>query len=337
MTDQPRPDPLADDVAWVRRHLGPADPLRSAPAAAATEPTVVAALPAPRRRTRVTVAALTAVALVAAAAVVVATRGAGSGSSGTRVVGGQPVVAAAAATEAARTAQVSVSLTVGPEVIDVQGAVDLVAGAADFTADLPMSLGSVEVRTVGSVAYVHLPANLQGLAGGKPWIAADVPTVDGLAGAQLGLPGLGQGFDVRTLLDWLRGVSGTVTQVGTDTIHGAAATHYRAEVDLSKAAAAAPPAVRDGLAQAAQAVGGPIPVDVWVDGQGRLVQLTTSADPTGVPGAGPVALTVDLWGFGQPVDVAAPPADQVSTLPVAGILHGILGAGGAGGQAIPGV
>jgi len=339
------PENLADDVAWVRRHLGPADPVRSSGPAPVTEPpAVLAAAPAPHHpRARVAVAALTAAALVGAAVAVVATHGGGSGHA-TRVASGAPIFAAAATTEAAHTAQVSVSVTVGSEVVDVQGEVDLTAHNADFTATLPMSIGTVEVRTIGTVAYVRLPANLQGVVGGKAWIQADLPTVDGLAGQQLGLPGLGAGLDVTALLDWLRGVSGTVTDIGSETIHGITATHYRADVDLTKAAADAPAAVRPGVEQAAQAVGQTVPVDVWVDAQGRLVQLTTSVDPgkfqapagtdlpgTDVPGAGPVAVTVDLWNFGMPVDVTAPPADQVSALPIGGALRSVLGGGGLGG------
>ena len=339
----PPNDQLADDVAWLRRHLGPADPIRSfAPMAPpAPDPAVLAATqlaPAQprRRRARVAVAALSAAALVAAVAAVSATAGTGHGA--THVVSGQPIFAAAATTEAARTAQVSVSITDGSNVANVHGAVDLAADTSDLTADLPMGVGSVEVRTIGSVAYVKLPTNLQGLAGGKAWIEADLPTIDGLAGQELGLPALGSGLDMTGMLDWLRGVSSNVTQVGTDTIHGAGTTHYRANVDLAKAAANAPADVRSRVEQAAQAVGQTIPVDVWVDGQGRLRQLTASLDPSkaqapsdaAVPSTGPIVVTVDLWDFGAPVTVTAPPADQVSNLPLDGTLGGVPRAAGLG-------
>jgi hypothetical protein len=339
-------DQVADDVAWLRRHLGPADPMRSfAPMVPpAPDPAVLAAtqlIPAAprRRRARTAVAVLSAAALVGAIAAVSARAGAGHGA--THVVSGHPIFAAAATTEAARTAQVSVSVTAGSDVINVQGVVDLAADNSDFTADLPMAVGTVEVRTIGSVAYVKLPTNLQGLVGGKAWIQADLSTIDGLAGSQLGLPALGSGLDMTGMLDWLRGVSGNVTEVGTDTIHGDSTTHYRASVDLTKAAADAPAAVRSRVEQAAQAVGAAIPVDVWVDGQGRLRQLTASLDPgkvqapsgVDIPGSGPVVVTVDLWGFGVPVSVTAPPVDQVSTLPVDGALRGVVGAGSLGGAA----
>jgi hypothetical protein len=343
--NQPLPpdEQLGDDVAWLRRNLGPADPIRSlAPAPPPPEPALLAATPLlsarpPRRRVRMAVAALSAAALIAAVAAVAATSGAGHGA--THVVSGQPVFAAAAATEAARTAQASVSVTAGSNVTTLQGSVDLADQTSDLTADLPMGLGTVEVRTIGSVAYVKLPTNFQALVGGKTWIQADLPTIDGLAGQQLGLPALGSGLDMTGMLDWLRGVSSDVTQIGTDIIHGVATTHYRASVDLTKAVANAPAAVRSGVERAAQAVGQTIPVEVWVDGQGRLRQLTATIDPgnaqapsdLGPSTTGPVVATVDLWDFGAPVTVTAPPADQVGTLPISGGLGGVLGSGGLGG------
>jgi len=339
----PPDEQLADDIAWLRRHLGPADPIRSmAPAPPPPDASLLAAAPLvaagpPRRRARVAVAVLSAAALIAAVAAVSAT--AGGGHHATHVVSGQPVFAAAAATEAARTAQVSLSVTDGSNVTTVQGSVDLPAETADLTADLPMGYGTVEVRAIGSVAYVKLPSKFQSLVGGKAWVQADLPTVDGLAGQQLGLPALGAGLDMTGMLDWLRGVSSDVTEVGPDTINGVSTTHYRATVDLAKAAANAPAAAQSRVQQAAQALGQTLPVDVWVDGQGRLRQLTTSIDTgTGqapsdlaASGTGPIVATVDLWNFGVPVTVTAPPADQVSTLPSAGALSGVLGARGLGG------
>jgi hypothetical protein len=198
----------------------------------------------------------------------------------------------------------------------------------------------VEVRTIGSVAYVQVPSSLQALLGGKPWVKADATTAEGLAGQVLGVPGLGTGLDFTGLLEWLRGVSGQVTVVGTDTIHGAVATHYHADVDLAKAAASAPSGSRAKLEQAALAAGQTIPVEVWIDNQGRLRQLKASFDPSklqappGGPtkGLGTVVATVDLWNFGTAVNVIPPPADQVGALNgMTGGLKGLLGRGGIPG------
>jgi hypothetical protein len=50
------------------------------------------------------------------------------------------------------------------------------------------------------------------------------------------------------------------------------------------------------------------PVDVWIDDQDRVVKLVAS-----VPDGGD--LTFEVTSFGVPVDVQAPPADQVEELP----------------------
>jgi hypothetical protein len=349
MSDHLPSDQISDDVRWVRRHLGGANPVPSPADLTPPRPGLVATLvatsagdgalqrEAPQLRTRRR--AMVATALVGTAAMIAAIvavgvigRG-GSGPSVTRVASAQPVFASASVTEAARTAQVSLSVTVGATVTNVQGVADLSTGNADFVADLPAPLGAVEVRTIGPVAYVQLPSSMQTLLGGKPWIKADVPTVEGLAGQQLGLP-LAGGLDFTGLLDWVRGVAGGVTVVGADTIHGETATHYRANVDLTKAAANAPSAIRAKLEQTAMAAGQTIPVDVWIDNQGRVRQLRVSFDPSKfhspasgtIKNPGTVVAIVDLWNFGTSVQVTPPPADHVNAVTgISGALRGLLG------------
>jgi hypothetical protein len=72
----------------------------------------------------------------------------------------------------------------------------------------------------------------------------------------------------------------------------------------------------------APALGRTVPMDVWIDAQGRLRQLQVSLDlntlnpsqgvtlPSQVHGT--AVLTVDLWNFGVTVHPVPPPANQVS-------------------------
>ena len=62
-----------------------------------------------------------------------------------------------------------------------------------------------------------------------------------------------------------------------------------------------------------------MPVDVWIDDQDRVVKVTTTAPDIG-------DVTFEITAFGVPVDVQAPPADQVEALPSLGSL-GLFGAG----------
>jgi hypothetical protein len=359
MNDHLPSDALSDDTSWVRRHLGPANPVPSPGEVTPPRPGLVAALvgaeasqDAPRvevplvrahRRAKVATALVGTAAMIGGIVAAGVIRTGGASHSVTRLASTQPVFAAASTTEAARTAQINLSVTVGATVTAVQGVADLSTGNADFTADLPAGIGAVEVRVIGPVAYVHVPSSVQALLGGKPWMKADVATVEALAGQQLGLPGFGGGLEFTGVLDWLRGVSGPVTTDGTTTtIRGAATTHYHADLDLTKAAANAPSGSRAKVEQAAQAAGQTIPVDVWIDGQGRLRQLKASFDPSkvqalaGVTARSPGAMvaTLDLWGFGTPVNVTPPPADQLSALSgITGALKGLIGRGGLpGGQ-----
>jgi hypothetical protein len=298
-----------DDVAWARAVLGRANPVPSANPAnrgpiAAPYP-VAAARSVARHRARrraVTVGALaSAAALVAAVGATVALAGGGGHGA---PAGTHAVFAAAATTEAARTADISLSVTTGATSLSGQGVADLATGDADFTVDLPASLGQVEVRSVGGTVYVQVPPGFSSLAGGKAWASFAAPT------ANAGTP---SSFDATWLIDWLRGIAGPVTTVGTgDTVHGDPTTHYRATIDLSKVAPGAPAGLQPLTSQS-------VPVDVWVDGAGRLRRLTASVDASGasgasgasVPGLGTVQVNAELWGFGTPVEVAAPPADQV--------------------------
>ena len=354
MTDRLPSDDIDDDVAWVRQHLGAANPVPrvdGAPTPPVLSGAALASAAAThgaitlegrradgRRRATLVTAAVGAAALIGAV-VAVGVNG-GGGSRPTRITSPQPLLTAAAATAAARSAEVSLSLTVGTTVTNVQGAADLSTGNADVTADLPAGLGTAEVLSVGQVAYVRLPPGMQSIFGGKPWVKADLSTVEGLAGAQVGVPGLGSGFQFSGILDWLGGVSGSVSTVGSETIHGDATTHYRAEVDLTKAAASAPAARQAELQQAAIAAGQTIPVDIWLDGQGRLRQMTVSFDPAkahlpsgaALHSPGVVVATVDLWNFGAAVNVTPPPADQVAPMTgIPGVVKGILGTAGIGG------
>jgi hypothetical protein len=110
------------------------------------------------------------------------------------------------------------------------------------------------------------------------------------------------------LLKALKGV-GTSHLVGTENIRGTATSHYRAEIDLNKAADRIPDrAAADALKRLVDQSGtSGFPIDVWVDRVGRVrrEQVRYSAAGAGMD------MTVEFTRFGVPVDTTPPPADQV--------------------------
>ena len=157
-------------------------------------------------------------------------------------------------------------------------------------------IGSIELRQTGDQLYVRIPPNR---VPGKEWIS---------------MPASGAGTvsppDPLQSLQVLAGAH-DVTKVGEEDVNGTPTTHYSVVVDpaaLKSAvagdprAAALPPGVLD---QAKD-----VTTDVWVDDQNRPRRLRVDLKVQAVT----VRTAVEFHDYGKPVDVAAPPADQVLTI-----------------------
>jgi hypothetical protein len=202
------------------------------------------------------------------------------------------------------------TITGGGQSASGQGVGDFRTGDANATVTLPL-LGEIQVLSVGGAPYVEVPEQFRQFNSGKPWARTDTVNVLQLANAALGGLGLSQPFDPAQVLPYVRGVSGEVTEVGRETVRGIAATHYRASIDLSRAAEQSNPEVQPGWRGAAAKQ--PLPADLWVDDQGRLRKLIVT-----VTGLMPVTATFELWDFGIAVNAVAPPPDQVGEFEIGG-------------------
>lgn len=299
---------------------------------------------------------------VAGIAALVAVAGAcGGGSSSpsanagaARVVTRDPVrllAASADAVSAAKSAKMSiaVALTVSGKSVTVtaDGAFDFKARAGELTMDmsamgLPGGRGRMQARVLGSVVYMNL-GDLIGATnttaarelGGKHWVKLDSTTLADQGGAA-GFGTLGSS-DPTSTLDALRGVASDVKDLGHESVRGADTTHYAVTIDLTKALGHLPAASRDAAAQSLKMFGeGSVPADVWIDGDGRPRKFMMNLDATHASGTTLGALTLELYDYGTPVDVQAPPDsdtfDMTSMLGGAGGLGG-LGGGNAAGSA----
>jgi hypothetical protein len=209
-------------------------------------------------------------------------------------------------------------------VITLRGAVDEATGTGELAMDLDVGdqRGTVEIRIVSGVLYLRM----SGLdAGGVPtprgdrWLVLDPTAIaegfgaDEAAGTS---PGAFTGF-VGDLLASLRGVADEVEDLGRDEVRGVPTTRYRADVDLARALDRAPADQREDLREALEQLGaGRVPYEVWIDDEGLPRRLRVTVDPSAfdlpsVEGLdGSAILTVDLYDFGRPVAVEAPPAEE---------------------------
>jgi hypothetical protein len=105
------------------------------------------------------------------------------------------------------------------------------------------------------------------------------------------IPGPG-GTDPNQLLGVLTKSSKEVEILGKEEIRGVLATHYRAHLDERK------------LEQTDRFSRNELVVDAWVDDNGLVRRVRAPYDQG-------VTVRVDLFDFGVPVEVDAPPADEI--------------------------
>ncbi|GAA1712187.1 LolA-like protein [Fodinicola feengrottensis] len=200
----------------------------------------------------------------------------------------QMVQAAFTQTSKANTFKVSLTM-----VVTIQGRKITLSGdgsgqcqppAADIVLSGPTKVHSI---TVGSTVYEQVN-------GGK-WTKTQ-----GSGGSSLG-----SGNQADTLRYLER--AGNVTPLGAKTVHGASATGYTATIDLNKAIAAAKGDEKTALEAMKKGLGkDTLPVQVWLDGQGRVVEFHLTV-PTTIQGHQlDIDMTMTMFDYGTPVHIVAP-------------------------------
>lgn len=200
--------------------------------------------------------------------------------------------------------------------LEAEGLIDYATGHGIMRMDMGSlglpgaAAGDAEMRMLGSVVYMKLPGSE---LGNRPWIKFDL---EALGESGTPVPGLSPASnDPRGVLDALRGVSGEVQEVGEESIRGVATTHYRASVDLDKAQDEVPEARREDFAAFSERLGlETLPIDVWVDEEGRARRFAYEVETpaSSEAPASQVELVIDLFDFGVDVDVDAPPESEVT-------------------------
>jgi hypothetical protein len=172
--------------------------------------------------------------------------------------------------------------------------------------------------------YIRMPSMLSSkLPGGRPWMKIEISKM----AKSMGMPGLssmlnGAGMtDPSQFLQYLRGESGNVTKVGTDTVDGVSTTHYRATVDMAKAikrlsgndSAAAQRLEQTMMNDLHTHV---LPMDVWIDSNHlvRRIALHMSFTVPTTTQSLAMSMQFDIPEYGPQSEPQAPPAGQVTDM-----------------------
>jgi len=340
--------PLGDPTSWFAASQaepgGTADPVPAPPAAVAAIPPAHHGEPprAPRKAdgglvtardvyavvTLILVALLVVGALVATGKLSVNLPGSGSSrvatgqraapppSSSTGPVSLDTLQVAAANTQAAQSEEFTMSMSVetGTHHFSVYGSGAVTQDGKHVRIDLSVP-GVAHVETLGIDESIYM--NLDGLGiparqlpAGKHWVRIDLADIAAQAGVDLDtLRQQAQDSTPTNGLEYLQGLSGEVTRVGDDTVNGAHATHYRAAIDYPNLANQVPtltPQARQQLTAL-----GTLPADVWIDDANRIVKMQLTVDASAYGAQGHAEMTMEISRFGAPVDIQAPPPEEV--------------------------
>ena len=170
-------------------------------------------------------------------------------------------------------------------------------------------------RLAGSSLYLRVPGAAQA-TGGKPWIKI---STGGLA-AHSSLGGLpNASSDPSRFVDYLRAAGNKIIYDGPATVRGIATKRYHAEINLDRYAAQVPAAnralARHAVADLEAALGSHLmPVDVWLDHQGRVRQMHMSLAQCVAGHRLSMEMTMSFYDFGAQTIPAPPPPSQVHDL-----------------------
>lgn len=220
------------------------------------------------------------------------------------------------ATIAAGSAAVTLTQQIGEQTVGGEGAFTFggeepAAGRLTLEQPLPDgTVGEVESIITGTEIYLRFPEGT--LPTPTPWVLIDL--TDPAFGGSEALGELAS--DPTQSLVYLRAAT-DVQEVGEEEIAGVATTHYTYTVDLVTAVEVTEdPALAEFLEQTRTQLGSDeIPAEVWIDEEGLVRQQSSSAEVVGGDGT-PIQTvsTITYTEYGVEVDVAPPPAEEVTDL-----------------------
>jgi hypothetical protein len=242
------------------------------------------------------------------------------------------LAASATRTSHARSARIAMRMrmTVPPNGTAVTANATGVVGFRDRSVDLALHMavpgaGTIRMREimVWPVIYMRSPLFTAALHG-KRWVKLDMARLERANGIDLSALASTGSNDPTEMLQTLENESDSLRNLGPATVRGVPTVHYRAVIDLAKAAKNAPAAVRAAVqrsdARLIEMLGTDrMPVDVWIGGDKLVRRLAyrMSVPVAATGGTMAMDLRLDMFDFGVPVHVTAPPAREVAELPAA--------------------
>jgi hypothetical protein len=170
--------------------------------------------------------------------------------------------------------------------------------------------GATTVDTIssGTLLFIRSPVFQQAIPPGKEWVRVDLAQLAKQNGVDLGSL-VDSNPTPNSALAYLRGSTGKVQELGEEKVKGKDTTHYKTTIDLEQAARRASGSTRQSIRRVIDVAGvAKLPVEVWVGDDGYVRKVTYRQH------SGPkqsAKITMEMYDFGSPVTITAPPAATV--------------------------
>jgi hypothetical protein len=201
-------------------------------------------------------------------------------------------------------AHVEVGINLAAQELSGSGDEQLSAGklvALDLTEQLS-GVGDIRVIVADGKTYAKLPSSMN--PSGKPYLLVSTnssnPTIRQLA------PYLDSVLSAVSPASFsvLAGAAKSVELKGSEPVDGVSTTHYSIQVEIAKL-----PATYPGKAELASGGVAVLPLELYLDSQGRPVKAIPHVTVQGQD----VPISAQYSDYNKPVSIQAPPADQIGS------------------------
>ncbi|MFP3883386.1 MAG: hypothetical protein ACLFRT_05010 [Actinomycetota bacterium] len=216
-------------------------------------------------------------------------------------------------------------------VIVFSSAFDTETGDSEFVMDMSSFMDSVEIedddpfadvaagmfneiafREVGDTAYVKFPFFTAMLGSETEWVSMPADEGDAFANDFETFP-----TDPSEIMENFDEEGASIEEVGTETVNGVEATHYRITLDPEAMDLSAEEEAE--LADSGILTTGVIPMDIWISEDGYMTRMVMVIDGTGLDSASgeefeTMTMTYNVFDVNAGVVIEEPPADQVTPM-----------------------
>lgn len=217
--------------------------------------------------------------------------------------------------------------------IIAEGSIDNETGMSQITMDmsdvfssmdsgggmsLPPEAGIMEMITDGDDTYMKSPLLSMFGDSEKPWVRMDTDEVsDGEVTS-------GAPSDPTKFLEFLENTGSEIEELGNEEVRGVDTIHVRTTLDMEEIMKSAPAEDQEEMQKQLDEMGGAfteIPLEAWVDEDGMVRRIQMDFDLADLGdeemGEGTMLLTIEMYDFGEPVDITIPDPSEVSEMDTA--------------------